>query len=74
MKRIAMTCSLLAFFAFASCETAAPAMEVEPWPQSGKGPTPYSAAQIRDAHPSGTLLRFEMNTPTMKNVRDPQMT
>ena len=63
MKRIAMSCTLLAFFALAACETSAPAMQVEPWPTSGMGPTPYTAEQIRDAHPSGTVLRFRMSTP-----------
>jgi len=65
MKRIAMSCSLLAFFAFAACETPAPARQVEPWPTTGKGPTPYTADQIRDAHPSGTVLRFRVTTPAM---------
>jgi hypothetical protein len=68
MKRIAMTCSLLAFFASSACETPAPAMQVEPWPTSGKGPTPYTAAQIRDANPSGTVLRFRMTSPTTGEV------
>lgn len=41
-----------AFVGLASCAA------TDAWPTSGKAPTPYTAAEIREAHPDGTMLRF----------------
>ena len=68
MTRTAMTWSLLAFFALASCESSAPARDVAPWPDHVPGPSPYTAEQIRDAHPDGTVLRFRMWTQATGDV------
>ncbi|MCA8954369.1 MAG: hypothetical protein KDE27_32985 [Planctomycetes bacterium] len=52
--------SLLSFFLLsllAACASA-PA-----WPATGPGPTPYTAEQIRAAHPDGTMLHFLVVAP-----------
>ena len=54
--RAALSTALL----LSACETPAPAREVPPWPESGAGPTPYSAEQIRAAHPDGTEVCWQM--------------
>lgn len=56
VARAAVSCALLLF----ACESPAPARESPPWPESGVGPTPYSAEQLRAAHPDGTELCWQM--------------
>lgn len=41
--------------ALAACSATA---EVADWPTEGTAPRPYTAEQIRDAHPDGTELKF----------------
>lgn len=54
MRRLARWCTCL-FAVVASGCVAAP-----PWPATGDGPTPYTASQLRAAHPTGTRLRWRM--------------
>jgi hypothetical protein len=54
--RAASFCALL----LSACQAPAPAREAPPWPESGVGPTPYSAEEIRAAHPDGTELCWQM--------------
>ena len=35
----------------------------EPWPAEGPAPTPYTAQQIREAHPDGTRIAFLLEQP-----------
>ena len=56
VARALCLCALL----LAACETPQHGQDVAPWPDSGAGPTPYTSAQIRAAHPSGTTVRWQM--------------
>jgi len=47
-------------FSFVACSAA---NELADSPTEGTAPPPYTAEQIRDAHPDGTVLRFLVMQP-----------
>ena len=67
MKHLAIFGVALAALVSSSCNATAAFDSADsggdaPWPATGRGPTPYSAEQIRDAYPSGTVSRMRIAT------------
>jgi hypothetical protein len=59
MTQLAHLMNLL-LLSLAACSGTA---EVAAWPTEGTAPRPYTAEQIRDAHPDGTVVRFLVQQP-----------
>lgn len=69
--------SVLAVLVFAACQGAAADRGPDPSPAAvdprlAVAPLPYTAEQIREAHPSGTTMRFRVTQPNGTGVQSMQ--